>query len=333
MIGARIKQARLLAGMTQRELSGALGDAGYKITAAAISKYEKEKSFPSAQFMLLASSVLNVPSTYFMHQPEKSVQWRAFRRHSNMTKSKQAAIKAYAADIAELQTEIYALLYPNKLPNLPTGIPVRDFESAEHAANRLRTAWELGNRPLDNLVQTAEDRGVVVIEWHDADVKFDGLSGWSGGFPVSVINTNRSTDRVRFNVAHEIGHLVMDVSDAERDEEELAHRFAAALLVSAEHAFHELGIKRQRLDWEELKVLKRKYGLSMAAWIRRARDLHIINENHYRELHIELSKIEMALKGACTITWATKNRCNSSRWLQRAVTRGTMVSSGQNNDV
>ena len=58
MIGARLKQARLLAGMTQRELAAALCENGYTITAAAISKYEKEKSFPTAQFMLLASGVL-----------------------------------------------------------------------------------------------------------------------------------------------------------------------------------------------------------------------------------------------------------------------------------
>ena len=70
MIGARLKQARLLAGMTQRQLARELGEAGFKITAAAISKYEKEKSFPTARFMLLASSVLGVPSTYLMHEPE-----------------------------------------------------------------------------------------------------------------------------------------------------------------------------------------------------------------------------------------------------------------------
>ena len=61
----------------------------------------------------------------------------------------------------------------------------------------------------------------------------------------------------------------------------MAHRFAAALLVPKQHAFHELGSKRDHLDWAELKILKRKYGLSMAAWLMRARDLGIISENRY----------------------------------------------------
>ena len=92
-------------------------------------------------------------------------------------------------------------------------------------------------------------------------------------------------------MAREIGHLVMDTSHAKADEESLAHRFAAALLVPAEHAYRELGKERRHLDWGELMMLKRKYGLSMAGWIRRARDLNIISERHYEELNVERSKL------------------------------------------
>ena len=291
MIGARLKQARLLAGMTQRELARELGAAGFKITAAAISKYEKEKSFPTAQFMLLASSVLGVPSTYLMHQPAIDVQWTAFRRHSRFGKRKQEAVMAYAADIAELQVELHTTLYPDSCPNLPAPARAKDYRDAEEIARQVRAAWDVGNRPLDNLVQTAEDRGVIVIGWDDESGSFDGLSGWCGEYPVAVLNSNRSADRKRFNLAHEIGHLVMNTSNSSVDDESLAHRFAAALLVPAAHAYHELGRERRNLDWGELMMLKRKYGLSMAAWIRRARDLNIITERCYESLNIELSSL------------------------------------------
>ncbi len=166
---------------------------------------------------------------------------------------------------------------------------MRNPTEAEEAAITLRDSWDLGNRPLDNLVQTTEDRGVVVLSWDDASGRFDGLSGMCGAYPVTVINTKRSSDRIRFSLAHEIGHLVMDTSPmATGDEESLAHRFAAALLVPAEHAIRELGSRRTWLDWGELKVLKRKYGLSMAAWIRRARDLEIINESAYESMNRQI---------------------------------------------
>ena len=291
MIGARLKQARLLAGMTQKELAKELCEAGYKITAAAISKYEKGKSYPTAQFMLLASSALNVPSAYFVHQPETEVQWTAFRRHSRFGKRKQEAVMAYASDLAELQIELHSLFYPEASPDLPTPIEARTYNDAEKIAEGVRASWDVGNRPLDNLVQTAEDRGIIVIGWDDDSGKFDGLSGRCGEYPVTVINANRSADRKRFNLAHEIGHLVMDTSQANENDESLAHRFAAALLVPAEHALRELGRERRHLDWGELMMLKRKYGLSMAAWIRRARDLNIISERQYENLNIERSSL------------------------------------------
>ena len=44
MIGDRIRQARLAAGMTQEEVVEHLARAGHQITKAALSKYEKEES-------------------------------------------------------------------------------------------------------------------------------------------------------------------------------------------------------------------------------------------------------------------------------------------------
>ena len=291
MIGARIKQARLLAGFTQKQLANRLVERGYTLTPAAISKYEKGKSYPPVQFLLLASSEMNVRSTYFSHQPSTTISWKSFRRQSRFGKKKQDGVKAYAADLAELHIELHSLLYPNSQPDLPEPTPVQSPAEAEEVANRLRDKWKLGNRPLDNLVQTAEDRSLVVISWDDESGKFDGLSGTCGAYPVTVINSNRSTDRIRFSLAHEIGHLVMDTSDVStKDEERLAHRFAGALLVSAEQAFHELGRRRAGLDWGELRLLKRKYGLSMAAWVIRARDLGIISEHHYSAMFEEYGR-------------------------------------------
>ncbi len=289
MIGARLKQARLLAGMTQRELAGRLRESNYRVTPAAISKYEKGKSVPPAQFLLLASSELDVLTTYFSHQPAMAVKWKSFRRHSTLGKRQQEAIKGQAADLAELHVELFTTLYPHRAPALPSALPVETFSDAEMVANDLRDVWELDCRPLDNLVQTFEDRGIVVISWDKSD-QFDGLSGWCGDFPVTVINSARSADRTRFNLGHEIGHLLMDTSSASpKLEEKLAHRFAAALLVPEQQARDELGSQRDHIDWVELRMLKRKYGLSMAAWLTRARDLNIITENRYQAMYKEFS--------------------------------------------
>ena len=321
MIGARLKQARLLAGMTQKALASELGKLDFNITAAAISKYEKGKSSPSARFLLLACRALNVAPSYLSHQPEREVKWTAFRRQSQFGKKMQDRVKAYAADIAELQIELHTLLYPRSTSALPVPDPVSTIEDAERLADSLRLQWEVGNRPLDNLVQIAEDRGLIVIAWDDDSGKFDGLSGWCGDHPVIVINKNRSSDRIRFSLAHEIGHLVMDASSVSDREEVLAHRFAAALLVSPKQAYYELGRKRLALDWEELKLLKRKYGMSMSAWIRRARDLEIISERTYKNMNIELSSRGWR-KTEPTIYFGDEEPLQLEQMRQRVVTEG-----------
>jgi len=87
-----------------------------------------------------------------------------------------------------------------------------------------------------------------------------------------------------------LGHLFMDVGDVDsKTEERLAHRFGAAFIVPARTAFRELGEKRKHLDFGELAILKRKHGLSMQAWIIRARDLGIIDEAHARTLFTRFS--------------------------------------------
>ena len=291
MIGARLKQARLLAGMTQRELASSLGESGLKITAAAISKYEKEKSFPTAQFMLQASAVLGVPSSYFMRQPSRSVDWIGFRCRARLGENVRNRIKAYAAERADAQSELRELLYPQRHYDFPS-IPVANLKDAEYAAEQLRHSWEVGDRPLVNLVQMAEDREVIVIDWADKTGLFDGLSGWCGDRPVTVVNSQFPLDRRRLTLAHEIGHLVLDTSNgADKDDEALAFRFAAALLVPTKHAYKELGRHARYLNWDELKVLKRKYGLSMSAWVRRAYDLDIIVYSTYKKLNIEYRRL------------------------------------------
>ncbi len=291
MFGERLRQARLLAGLTQQALADALTAAGYPVTKAGVSKYEKNGSTPPAAFLMLAAQVTHVPTSYFTHQPSAEVTWLAFRRHSTLPDKVQETVRAYAADVAELHIALHTLLYPEERVDLPTAMRVMTMEDAERAANALRTHWKLDDAPIESLVQTAESGQVVVVGWEDRTGEFDGLAGWCGRHPITVISTAVDADRRRFTLAHELGHLVMDTSAVtdEKHSEHLAHRFAAALLVPADCARRELGTRRTSLSWDELGILKRRYGLSMSAWIMRARDLNIITARHAKTLFQEMS--------------------------------------------
>jgi len=285
-IGERLKLARLMAGMSQRDLAKRVG-----VTATSISKYEDNRMMPAPETLSRLAQALNVRIEFLLRQAPVVRIDPVFRRHRRMSAKTEQALRAQIQEWLEryLLTEFMLPDEPNN-EWLPAGFPysVQTLDDVERAAIALRVAWELGNDPIDNLTELLEDRGIKVGVIEGAD-DFDACTFlYDGHTPVIVVNRHRPVDRQRFDLAHELGHLMMHVAEG-LDEEKAAHRFAAAFLVPAEVAFRELGHSRNHLDLLELMELKEKYGMSMAAWIRRAQDLGILRTGATRYLWQQLS--------------------------------------------
>jgi len=283
-IGSRIRQARLALGLTLEEVSERLDR---DVTRAALSKYENDRSVPSARLLTKLAKALGQKSSFFLESNPPKIEWRAYRKHSTLTRQRQMRIQAYASFQVEWFAKMQTLLYPDVSPRFPEPKKVRDVESAEMVAELTRHEWELGDSPIRSVMQLVEDRGALVVEWPKTN-GFDGLSGFANAsFPVIVVCTSVPADRIRYSMSHELGHLLMDASDVDpKDEERIAHRFAAAFLMPRKMVLRELGSRRRSLSLGELALLKAKYGASMQAWIHRARDLEIIGESQYRNLNM-----------------------------------------------
>jgi Zn-dependent peptidase ImmA (M78 family) len=88
--------------------------------------------------------------------------------------------------------------------------------------------------------------------------------------------------RSRFDAAHELGHLVMHHEHPKPGDPQLekqAHRFASAFLLPTErlHAEWPSG----RVNWRELMALKRRWQMSLAALLYRARQGHLLGDTAY----------------------------------------------------
>lgn len=304
MIGDRMRQARLAAGLTLAEVAERLGNAGQPITRQGISKYEHNRSTPKASFLLRLAQALGVKSSYFLEEPDLRVEWLAFRKDATLTPTRQAQIRAHAKNVAEGQYDLWLTLYPNEKPQFPHIEPIRTFDDAEAAAVQLREAWGLGDAPIESVTQSIEDHGGVVVSWPHDEGQFDGLAAWMNhSVPLIISSTAVSPDRRRFNLAHEMEHLLSHrEGPVSAEEEPLAHRFAGAFLVPVEVARRELGDRRRHLNFEELGLLKCKYGLSMQAWVHRARDLDIIDDGLYNMLSAEF--VSRNLKKREPAQWA-----------------------------
>ena len=279
VIGQRVRQARIAAGMTQDEVVDALAGIGVSLTKGGLSKYERGGSTPKPTVMRALAKVLAVETSYFLDEPSLELRWLGFRKLSRMGKKRQERVKSLAASEVEVFLTLRRALEPAREDVAPPQTSVRRPEDAEKAAESLRKQWRLGDQPIESVTATIEDGGGLVVETRNDDDVFDGLSGWANEtVPVIVVSSDVSDDRRRFSLAHELGHLFMDVGKVdEGTEEKLAHRFAASFLVTAATARRELGMKRRHLDFRELAMLKQKHGLSMQAWILRAADLAIID--------------------------------------------------------
>jgi len=293
MIGERIRQARLLAGLTLDEVAAQMTSHSQSITKAGLSKYEKNKSIPKPAFLVLLAHILGVKSSYFWEQASVHIEWIAFRKHALLPVKEQDQIKAIASKYAESFIWLENTLNKAEKASFPKSQKVRDLKDVESLADSVRKNWKLDLAPIDNMIQTIEDRGGIVVTHPGTAGKFDGLAGWvNDKLPIIVSNSSISNDRFRYNLAHELGHLVIDMSAKPgKEAEKYAHRFAASFLVPSKIAYEQLGPKRRSLSIGELRLLKRKYGMSMQAWVRRAFDLGIIDEHQYKKQFITFSSL------------------------------------------
>ena len=287
MNAARLKQARLLLGLTQTGVVEELSRIGISITSAAISGYEKGRSSPSLRVLGGLARVYHRDLGFFMTSPATTVTWTGFRKNTTLPASGQKAIKARAEMLFAHYLELKQTLEPDENTTPWAEMTSEDSpEAMEAAAENFRGRFGLGLEPIPSLTGLLERNGSLMVELetpHD----FDGLSGLvNDRIPSLVLRKGTPVDRRRFSIAHEIAHLAFGVTD-----EKLAHRFASALLAPCEAVFSEVGRTRTRIDIDELLILKERYGLSMQAWMMRCRDLGIITEACYSSFCMTASAV------------------------------------------
>ncbi|MCY4623399.1 MAG: XRE family transcriptional regulator [Chloroflexi bacterium] len=281
MIGDRLKLARSASGLSLRELSDRIHN---RVSAQAIGKYERNESMPSSGVLIALADALWISVNYLTGNPSISLQSVEFRAKGIASKKEEDRIKATVLHKLERYLTIERIL---NLPSIhwqePMSAPypvTHDLLEVDRAASRLRNDWGLGNNPIPDMAELMEDRGVKVLFCELSGV--DGLTAQVLGeglqeAHVIVVNLDHTRDRQRFTIAHEIGHMVLDVTPG-IDKEKAAYRFAGAFLMPEEVLWAKIGKHRSAIDWKELLALKLVFGISVQAITYRCKDLGIISQ-------------------------------------------------------
>lgn len=284
---ARLTQARVLAWKTKSELAERIG-----VSAAAIGQFEAGAVTPKPEHLPEMARVLHVPVSFFAagrplgRLDVADAHFRSLRSTRSKDRAKAAA---HAEQVWELTHALEKRIqFPElNLPQVPEGTP------PVHAAQAVRSLWQLPRGPLAHLAAVMESRGIVICLiplTNEAVTRVKAYSTSSLGRPIVVVTPERfrSVYEYRFTCAHELGHLILhqDPLPGDRKQEREADQFAAELLTPGSE-IRPLLPKTARMA--ALAELSSTWGVSVESLIYRMGELQLISDVSIRRAHQRLA--------------------------------------------
>jgi len=290
--GSRLTLARHLAGLRKSDLAGRVDK-----SPTAVAAWESGAKRPTAATVAQLALSLSVDPGFFAVRPDDvaassaTPHFRSLRSTSQLARDQAFAYGQLAVDIAG-SLERHVEFLDLDLPSFPVATDHRDLDGPEEAARFVRERWEMGDGPAGHLVRLLENHGILVVFSPLQAASVDAYSFTSRLRPVVVLNPiKRDYYRQRFDVAHELGHLVMhgDAEPGGRTVEDQAHRFASELLMPADQIRDLLPSAMGGNAWRVLAKLKEQWGVSMQALLFRARQLGRLGDVSYRNAMTAIS--------------------------------------------
>jgi transcriptional regulator with XRE-family HTH domain len=234
-VGARVRDARIGAGLSQAELGDALS-----LDRTMIAKIEAGTRKVDALELTRLAAALQVPLDYFLHRAPEVLSRRSELSEDTTTDAGrqayrlEARLEGWARDVQQLLN--LGTLMPRTIYR---SAGAADEDAARGVASRLRTHVGLHNDPIPTLMDVCEQAGQFVLV---ADLPGDGASMVvDDELAVAVISRSGDPGRRRATAAHELGHMVLGdpysndvgVHASLRDRESVVDAFAAELLLPA----------------------------------------------------------------------------------------------------
>ncbi len=272
--------AREARGLTQGELAAALG-----VSQAAVSKSEKLDGKASAAYLGQLAAVLDFPESFFYQQEYRYSPVSFLHRKKQALPQKiknkiEAEANLQRLHIKRMQNSVELPVY--KLPEFD----LDDYAGPEGVAVAVRSLLRLPRGPLPNLVNLIEKQGIVLVPCLFQTDKLDAFTLMTDENPVIFFNAAMPWCRIRFSLAHEFGHIVLNHVQRAGIEEE-ADRFASAFLLPEEDI--SKAFAHERIDLSLLAQLKPRWRVSMQALLMRAKQLGFLSVNQSTYLWIQMS--------------------------------------------
>jgi Zn-dependent peptidase ImmA (M78 family)/transcriptional regulator with XRE-family HTH domain len=282
-----VRLLRVFAGKTQLELAEEIS-----VSEAAVWQFERGRE-PSETVREALAIVLKVKPEFFsVRMPgELTDQNCNFRKGTSSIERVRRQVLSQGSLFSHVA---FHLQYKLKVALPAYDVPRIDASTMaeiEKAADACRDHWKLGDdRPIGNMARVLENAGVMITRLRDEEsAKLDAFShrGLNGAPSFVVLNPAKgSTSRTRFDMAHELAHLVLHEGTALpfKDREAQADHFASAFLLPRKAVLREFRVGR-RFDLDHILELKLRWKVSAQAIAYRAYSLGIINAVEFRRIY------------------------------------------------
>ena len=286
-IGGQLRLARMAWGYSLDEVGAAVHS-----TRQYIHQLETGAKNPSLDMVIVLSEVLGVRGGYFQQISSAPVtpEQCHFRKQQTTPVSITSQVLARGTLLDAFVSKLDSVLELPKV-NFPD-IPATSGDDVEAVAEACRRYWNLGLvAPITNMMRAVENAGAVVTYFSGVSERVDALS-MDRPRPIIVRSAAKeSLCRLRFDLAHECGHLVMHrgIHTGDQLTEEQANRFASAFLLPRAGFLKEFP-RGKLLNWPAMYQMKKRWKVAVRAIVRRALDLQLITASQYRSANIHLVK-------------------------------------------
>lgn len=297
-VADRLREAREVREESVTALAEAVG-----VSRQSITKYEKGLATPQPEVVLALATALEVPEEFFfvesLELPDAEViHFRALKKTPKKARVSAQRKLGWAARLAYFLSD-YVSMPDTNVPRLG-GKEYEDLsnEDIEVIAAKVRRYWHLGDGPISDLALLAENNGVLLSAFRLSDDQIDGFSLWDSKLdrPIVVLNTSKSDpQRSRFDLAHELGHMVMHRGLTARDQrdrhiygatEAQAHQFASSFLLPTDSFLRDFSVP----DLDVFAELKPKWKVSVKAMIYKCKSAGVLPQKLERNLWVSYAR-------------------------------------------
>lgn len=278
--------ARESRGITQKQMAeGIIG-----LHQGNLSKMEKGLLPVQEEILKQIAEYLDYPISFFYKEsPKRGLNTFFYRKRVTISSKEITKLEA-KFDLARIAID--ELLSSVDIPEFTIpSIPVTEDLHPEEIANRIRIFLKLPKGPIDNLVNTLERKGVLIMMLNEVPENFFGVTMFTNKMqPIIFLNDNLSNDNKRFTIGHELGHLVMHLRFATYNEDERVLDKQADIF-SSEFNMPWNDCKRDMINlrYHHLPSIKAYWKLSKAAICYKAKTMGVLGDSQYKYFMMQLS--------------------------------------------